>query len=164
MCLFRPHSDEVRRNSAQAHHDLSELRPGSLQTHEVSRLSAIFAFLFFKCVETWQPPAPQMPSLFSSSAVKEEKKILPFYILLSHFSIKHRLQSSFSFFFSFYSSDFPLCILPPTHSPHHINHIFSLSSLAVSHYFGFCATLVFRLKADIIPPRQSPAPRTRLTS
>lgn len=43
VCLFRPHSDEVRRNSAQAHHDLSELRPGSLQTHEVSRLPAIFA-------------------------------------------------------------------------------------------------------------------------
>lgn len=48
VCLFRPHSDEVRRNSAQAHHDLSELRPGSLQTHEVSRLPAIFAF--FLCV------------------------------------------------------------------------------------------------------------------
>lgn len=47
VCLFCPCSDEVRRNSAQAHHDLSELRPGSLQTHEVSHLYAISASFFF---------------------------------------------------------------------------------------------------------------------
>lgn len=144
VCLFRPHSDEVRRNSAQAHHDLSELWPGSLQTHEVSRLSAIFAFFFFfKCVETWQPPAPQMPSLFSSSAVKEEKKILPFYILLSHFSIKHRLQSSFSFFF------FSLKWLPSLHSS-----TYSFSSPHQSHFLTLlpgCITLLWFLRNLGIP-------------
>lgn len=36
-------SDEVWRNAAQAHHDLPELRPGSLQAHEVSGLAAAAA-------------------------------------------------------------------------------------------------------------------------
>lgn len=41
LCLD---SDEVWRNSAEAHHDLPELRPGSLQAHEVSGLAGSSPF------------------------------------------------------------------------------------------------------------------------
>lgn len=40
VCCIYSNSDEVWRHSAEAHHDLPKLRPGSVQTHEVS--SSVF--------------------------------------------------------------------------------------------------------------------------
>lgn len=40
-------SDEVWRHPTQAHHDVSELRPGSVQTHEVSHFAC--CLLLFNC-------------------------------------------------------------------------------------------------------------------
>lgn len=144
MCLT-PNSNEVWRHSAEAHHDLPELRSGTVQTHEVS--SASQQKMHFMCGECQKvvplvKPASLLPCHGGSSVSNPPslRKSNLFRIVLKlecYFSIKHQLCSFLPWLTSF--SRIP----PPTHSPHNINLISSFSSLAISNCFHFSTTLIF---------------------